>query len=201
VDEPDFSLYRRHLQMRPGAGRWRSNPHSPSGLLAGPVEQAEVWDEAFFPLATGTWTRGDTETGSIVMGSLTKLLACPGLRLGYVICPDADTAVALRRRRPRWAVNGPAVEALPDLLEPVDLPKWAVAVAALRGELRATLEAAGYAARPSDANWLLVDDPELRERLARKAICVRDCASFGMPGTVRIAVPGSEGLRRLRDAL
>ena len=33
---------------------WRSNPHNPSGLLAGPDERAEVWDEAFYPLATGS---------------------------------------------------------------------------------------------------------------------------------------------------
>jgi len=30
---------------------------------------------------------------------------------------------------------------------------------------------------------------------------VRDCASFGLPGTVRIAVPPPEGLERLDAAL
>src|SRR4051812_44139684 len=55
----EFSLYERHLDGgRPG-GRWRSNPHNPTGLLADPAATAAVWDEAFWPLATGTWTRGD----------------------------------------------------------------------------------------------------------------------------------------------
>ncbi len=65
VDEPDFSLYRRHLPALDRAGAWwRSNPHSPSGFLAADDESAEVWDEAFFPLATGTWTRGDAGGGA-----------------------------------------------------------------------------------------------------------------------------------------
>ncbi|HET6794462.1 MAG TPA: aminotransferase class I/II-fold pyridoxal phosphate-dependent enzyme [Acidimicrobiales bacterium] len=202
VDEPDFSLYRRHLSSVHGGGaRWRSNPHNPTGLLALPGEAAAVWDEAFWPLATGTWTRGDTAAGSLVLGSLTKLLACPGLRLGYVICPDPATALQVRNRRPAWSVNGPAVAALPDLLTPVDLPGWAARVAALRSELAGVLERAGYRPRRSDANWLLVDAPELRDRLARAGICVRDCTSFGMPGTVRIAVPGPEGIQRIGAAL
>lgn len=202
VDEPEFSLYGRHLAMQgPGAPRWRSNPHNPTGLLAAPGEQAAVWDEAFWPLATGTWTRGDAASGSYVLGSLTKLLACPGLRLGYAICPDADAAHRLRRRRPAWSVNGPAAAALPDLLAPVDLTKWAAAVAELRGDLESVLRRAGYRPRPSDANWLLVDAPDLRDHLARAAICVRDCSSFGLPGTVRIAVPDPDALERLEAAL
>lgn len=202
VDEPDFSLYRRHLASVHGGGaRWRSNPHNPTGLLAAADEAAEVWDEAFWPLATGTWTRGDTVSGGVVLGSLTKLLACPGLRLGYVLCPDPAMARDLRDRRPAWSVNGPAVAALPDLLAPVDLPAWAAEVAGLRSELVRTLERAGYRPRPSDANWLLVEAPQIRDRLARAGICVRDCTSFGLPGTVRIAVPGPEGIERIGTAL
>ena len=91
VEEPDFSLYRRAIPvLDPRGPVFRSNPHNPSGVLAAPDEIAGVWDEAFYQLATGSWTRGDSEapSRSIVVGSLTKLLACPGLRAGYVICPD-----------------------------------------------------------------------------------------------------------------
>lgn len=203
VDEPEFSLYRRHLAaVEEAAPRWRSNPHNPTGLLAGSDERAAVWDEAFWPLATGTWTRGDAERwGSAVLGSLTKLLACPGLRLGYVICPDAGLAVRLRERQPRWSVAGPAAEALPDLLAGVDLPGWAVGLSVLRSRLVEVLEAAGLRPEPSDANWVLVHAPTLRAHLARSAIAVRDCSSFGRPGTVRIAVPGPDGIDRLAEAL
>jgi len=208
VDEPDFSLYGRHLPVLDrGAGRWRSNPHNPSGLLAPAGDRAAVWDEAFWPLATGTWTRGDADTGSVVLGSLTKLLACPGLRVGYVLCPNADMAESLAWRQPQWSLNGLAAAALPELLESVDLPGWATATAALREALVAILVRAGLRPRPSQANWVLVDAqdaqdaPDLRNRLAAQAICVRDCTSFGMPGTVRIAVPNAAGLARLEAAL
>ncbi len=64
VDEPEFSLYRRHLaRIDPALPRFRSNPGNPGGLLAGPDEVAGAWDEAFYPLATGTWTRGDADRG------------------------------------------------------------------------------------------------------------------------------------------
>ncbi len=201
VDEPDFGLYRRHLTVDAGGPRWRSNPHNPSGLLAPPEERADVWDEAFWPLATGTWTRGESHSGAIVLGSLTKLLACPGLRIGYIHACDEDLIDRLAHRQPRWAVNGLACEALPDLLASADLPRWSAAIATLRLQLEAVLVRAGYPPRPSDANWLLVDAAGLRERLAARAILVRDCASFGLPGTVRIAVPDEPGLARLEEAL
>jgi histidinol-phosphate/aromatic aminotransferase/cobyric acid decarboxylase-like protein len=203
VQQPDFSLYAHHLDyLDPAGPLWRSNPHNPTGLLAAPDDRAGVWDEAFWPLAMGTWTRGDAETrGATVIGSLTKLLSCPGLRLGYVLCPDDGAADRIRRIQARWSVNGLAAASLPDLLEAVDLPRWAQQVAGMRRELQDVLGRAGLAPRPSDANWLLVDAPGLRDGLAAHAILVRDCASFGMPGTVRIAVPGPESLTRFEAAL
>ena len=193
VAEPDFALY-----PRGGGPSWRSNPRNPTGLLAGPEVTATVWDEAFYPLATGQWTRGDT--GCVVVGSLTKLLACPGLRLGYLIA-DPPLLARCRARQPAWSVNALAAEALPDLLAAVDLPRWSAEVAALRAQLAGLLRRHGLEPQPSDACWLLVRAPGLRARLAPHGVVVRDCASFGLPGTVRIAVPGSDGLARLDEAL
>jgi histidinol-phosphate/aromatic aminotransferase/cobyric acid decarboxylase-like protein len=202
VEEPDFSLYRRHLtRLDPAAPRIRSNPHSPSGLLAAEDETAAVWDEAFYPLATGRWTRGDADRGAWVVGSLTKLLACPGLRVGYVLAPDAAALEPVRARQPEWSVSGLACAALPALLEPVDLPAWRDEVARRRAALVDLLRAHGLEPQPSDACWVLVDAPALRAALAPHAIAVRDCGSFGLPGTVRIAVPDAGGLARLAAAL
>jgi histidinol-phosphate/aromatic aminotransferase/cobyric acid decarboxylase-like protein len=193
VEEPDFSLYPRH-----GGPAWRSNPHSPTGRLAAGDATAGVWDEAFFPLATGRWTRGDD---AWVVGSLTKLLACPGLRVGYVLAPDASGAALVRARQPAWSVNGLVCAALPELLAAVDLPRWCDEVAGLRAELAEVLRAAGLAPEPSDACWVLVEAAGLRDRLAPRGIAVRDCSSFGLPHHVRIAVPDALGLIRLREAL
>jgi histidinol-phosphate/aromatic aminotransferase/cobyric acid decarboxylase-like protein/adenosylcobinamide amidohydrolase len=196
VEAPEFSLYERHLE--PGGGRWRSNPRSPTGELAGPDERAAVWDEAFYPLATGRWTRGDDD--AVVVGSLTKLLACPGLRIGYVLAPSAEAADAVRRRQPMWSVNGVACAVLPELLAGADLPTWAAAVGELRQALVAVLD--GHDVHAADAPWVLVRDAgDLRERLARRGVLVRDCSSFGLHGTVRIAVPDEEGLGRLAAAM
>ncbi len=192
VVEPEFGLH-----PRGGGVLWRSNPHSPSGLLAGSDEIADIWDEAFFPLATGRWTRGD---GRAVVGSLTKLLACPGLRLGYVL-GEPDLVARCRARQPQWAVGSMAAAALPDLLETVDLPGWSAGVARLRGALTDLLTSFGLSVRPSDANWVLVDRGGLREALAPYGVVVRDCASFGLPGVTRLAVPSAQGLERLAAAL
>ncbi|MFZ0172399.1 MAG: aminotransferase class I/II-fold pyridoxal phosphate-dependent enzyme, partial [Acidimicrobiales bacterium] len=203
IDEPDFSLYRRHLsEVAPDAPTWRSNPHNPSGRLAPAEARAAVWDEAFYPLATGCWTRGDLRAGSIVVGSLTKLFACPGLRLGYVASEDSALIARLAERQPRWSVSSPALSALPSLLRSADLPAWSKQVGVLRLELCDVLEAAGLHPDPSDANFVLVRSAAgLRDRLARRGIVVRDCASFAMPEAVRIAVPSADGLGRLAAAL
>jgi histidinol-phosphate/aromatic aminotransferase/cobyric acid decarboxylase-like protein len=202
VDEPEFSLYRRHLaDVGPDGPRWRSNPHSPTGRLARADETAAVWDEAFWPLAAGTWTRGDAQRGAVVLGSLTKLLACPGLRAGFVHSADEDLLDRLRRHQPRWAVNGLVCDSLADMLAEVDLPRWVAEIRRLRGDLDQLLRHAGLAPEPSDANWVLVPAPGLRDRLAHERVLIRDCASFGMPGTVRIAVPSDEGRMRLARAL
>jgi histidinol-phosphate/aromatic aminotransferase/cobyric acid decarboxylase-like protein len=203
VDAPDFSLYARHLErVEAGAPRWRSNPHNPTGRLAPAGERAAVWDEAFYPLATGTWTRGDAARGSVVVGSLTKLFACPGLRIGYVLAPDERFAHEIATRRPRWSVNAVACAVLPALVEQATLPDWAAAIVALRADLVAVLHAHGLAPDHSDANFVLVRDaPGLRDHLARRAVLVRDTASFGWPAGVRVAVPSERGLERLSAAL
>ncbi|MFP5255465.1 MAG: aminotransferase class I/II-fold pyridoxal phosphate-dependent enzyme [Acidimicrobiia bacterium] len=190
--EPEFALHPRHG----GGPRWRSNPHSPSGRLAGPHERADVWDEAFYPLATGSWTRGDP--GAVVVGSLTKLWACPGLRLGYVL---ADDATRLAAAQPAWAVSSIALAVLPELLAATDLPGWSHAVAHHRGALVELLRGHGLRVEAADAPWVLVEAPGLRERLAPHGVVVRDCASFGLHGWARIAVPGDRGLDRLAAAL
>ena len=201
VEEPDFSLYARHLPvLESTAGRWRSNPHNPTGRLAPAAERAAVWDEAFWPITTGSWTRGDTEAGAVVVGSLTKLLACPGLRIGYVLAPDTAFADAVRIRQPRWAVNALATAALPDLLAPVDLVRTAGQVGELRAVFAHELRTRGLAVEEADAPWVLVRHPGLRDELARQAVLVRDCTSFGWPHVFRVATPRPEHLSRVVTA-
>lgn len=201
VEAPDFSLYARHLtRLDPHARRWRSNPNNPTGQLAAPDELAAVWGEAFYPLATGQWTRGDPDT--IIVGSLTKVFACPGLRAGYVLAPNPTVTCRLAARQAEWAVNSLVCALLPDLLAATDLPTWAAAIAVGRARLDATLRHAGLHPDPTDANFLLIRRaPGLRDHLARQAVLVRDTTSFAIPDGVRVAVPGDTGLQQLALAL
>lgn len=190
-DEPDFALYPRQAT----GAIWRSDPHSPSGRLADDSDRADVWDEAFYPLATGRWS-GHRE--GITIGSLTKTFACPGLRVGYVISDEVDELVA---QQPHWPVGSLALALLPELLEGADLPGWQRWIADMRSKLTHLLETHGWVVHGADAPWVLVEQADLRDRLAPLGIVVRDCSSFGMAGTCRVAVPSQAGLNRLEHAL
>lgn len=197
VVAPEFSLYERHLAtVAEGAPRWRSNPSNPLGHLAAAGDAARVWDEAFYPIATGTWTRGDDTAWRL--GSLTKLWACPGLRLGYLIAPSKTVAAEVRARQPQWSVNGLALEVVPRLLEITELDQWARSIATLREQFASDLRRHGYQVRATTANWLLIDHPsDLRLRLARHGVIVRDCTSFGLDHTFRVALPKPHLLDRV----
>ena len=189
--EPEFSLHPRGAD----GPVWRSDPHNPSGVLAQAGEHADVWDEAFYSLTTGRWSAGRP---GVVVGSLTKVFACPGLRLGYVI---ADDVGRFARHQPEWAVGSLSLAVLAELLECADLAGWSQAIAASRVELSAVFRRGGWQVAAADAPWVLVRAPALRERLAPQGVVVRDCASFGMPDHVRVGVPDSVGLDRLERAL
>ena len=191
--EPEFGLHPRGAD----GPVWRSDPHNPTGRLAGAGETADVWDEAFYPLATGRWSASVGRSG-VVVGSLTKVFACPGLRLGYVIADDVER---FARHQPEWAVGSLGLAILAELLECADLPGWSRAIAARRSELADVFRRNGWPVGAADAPWVLVRAPGLRERLAPEGIVVRDCTSFGMPDHVRVAVPDGPGLDRLARAL
>jgi histidinol-phosphate/aromatic aminotransferase/cobyric acid decarboxylase-like protein len=124
------------------------------------------------------------------LGSLTKLWTCPGLRLGYVIAPDATEAERICAQQPYWSVNGLALALLPALLEQTDLAGWCRAVADSREAFAAALESLGYTVQRTAAPWLLVERAAgLRDRLAPLGVVVRDCTSYGWPGVVRVGLP------------
>ncbi len=191
VREPDFGLHPREAD----GPLWRSDPHNPSGVLAGSDEHADVWDEAFYPLATARWSAGRP---GVVVGSLTKVFACPGLRLGYVLADDVER---FRRQQTQWSVGSVGLALLPDLLEQAELGVWRDRIASARSDLSALLQARGFTVVAADAPWVLVKAPGLREELAARRILVRDCGSFNMTGWVRVAVPDDDGLERLEAAL
>jgi len=198
---PEFSLYQRHLKRTvETAPRWRSNPNNPLGTLADPAEQAAVWDEAFYPIATGQFTRGDEQSWRI--GSLTKIWACAGLRLGYVVAPDAQSCRVLASRQPKWSVNGLALAIIEPMLEKTNLRVMKDQLEVLRTSLFLLLQEKGIAVQMTAANWLLVHNgATLYEHLAKRNIFMRNCASFGLENTYRIAVPAKTSIEEVKIAL
>lgn len=57
---------------------------------------------------------------------------------------------------------------------------------------------------PTEANFVLAqvgNAADLRDRLARRGLFVRDCTSFGLPDCIRIGLRPVEDCARLADAI
>ena len=62
----------------------------------------------------------------------------------------------------------------------------------------------GIRCYPTEANFVLAqvgDAANLRDRLARRGLFVRDCTSFGLPDCIRIGLRPVEDCTRLADAI
>jgi histidinol-phosphate aminotransferase len=145
----------------------------------------------------------------VVVRSLTKILAVPGLRVGYLLAPP-PLAARLRARRPAWSVNALALAVAraashhPERLVPA-ARRAAQDRLALGAALRTALP--GAVVHPGVAAFLLLEidggqalAAALRER---HGIAVRPAATF--PGLdarhLRLTARGGDADRRLVAAL
>ena len=148
-----------------------------------------VVDEAYADFIDGYRSLADESLGGIVVvRSLTKFYAIPGLRLGYAVA-NPTVAGAIRTFMLPWSVNLLAQEAALEMLCDDDYRRRSVRlVGDLRRELARELSAIpGLYVYPSVANFLLVrldrsdlTAPELAERLLRVGIAIR---TFAPPPT------------------
>jgi threonine-phosphate decarboxylase len=203
------------------------NPNNPDGRLlrAGKVESivrycqendiVAVVDEAFIDLADpGQSVAGLVETydNLLVLRSLTKCFAIPGLRLGFGIA-CRETAGVLNRARLTWNLDSIAAEVGVYFMDSAD-SRLAVSRSYIQKErewLMGRIGAIrGVKPLPASANYFLVDvigtgmtSGEFAERMLGERIIVRDCSSFAMMGDsyIRLAVRGREDNERLVGAL
>jgi threonine-phosphate decarboxylase len=155
--------------------------------------KATMVDEAFIELSDRDESIVRTrETGVFIMRSLTKSFAVPGLRFGYGF-GDEELVQQMEALRPPWTVNCLAeqfaIEAMSRLGE---LASSREKIARERLYLEQHLEDAGFRCQPSKVNFILATGArpasEVADILRQKGILVRDCTSFGLPTSVRIAV-------------
>ncbi|GAB6148605.1 pyridoxal phosphate-dependent aminotransferase [Stetteria hydrogenophila] len=212
--------------LRRGSILLLSNPNNPTGSLAparAVLEVAEcmgegvvLLDEAFIELAPGGQgcsLLGRAPGNVVVVRSLTKTLATPGLRAGFAYAEDERLARLLEAARQPWNVNTLAATVVEDALTAgarevrahVERARELVAVEAER--LRRGLEALGLEAYESRAPFILVHHPRLRHpelqaELNRLGVHVRDASSFTYltPRHSRVSVRTSSENRRLIEA-
>ena len=147
----------------------------------------------------------------IVLRSLTKYYALPGLRLGYLLAESGLLARIAGYQEP-WSVNAPALNvALACLKAPGFATKTARWLRSERPFLMRRLAALpGLRPFSSEANFLLVklapslpDSLQLRSFLARRKVLIRPCDSFIElgPRYFRVAIKQRRDNLRLLAAL
>jgi histidinol-phosphate aminotransferase len=181
------------------------NPNNPTSTYAPRAEivaalqavpqRILVLDEAYLAFVDAPWASVALLAESpnlVVVRSLTKDHAVPGLRLGYLLAAP-DVARAVDAVRPPWSVNAGALRAGLAALEPparAHLARARTLVADSRARLAAGFAALGYPVHPARANFILVDVGDgatFRRALLPAGLIVRDCASFGLPRHVRVS--------------
>ncbi|OQY20483.1 MAG: threonine-phosphate decarboxylase [Desulfobacteraceae bacterium 4572_35.1] len=218
--EDDFQLNVDQLACRITAEHLivLGHPNNPTGKLCDIAALKKVVndypnnyfivDESFIDFASPDFSlRSQRPENLIIVQSMTKAWAIPGLRLGYALA-DAKIVAALNSLRADWTVNTLAqavgIRALQDdqfLLQSRDY------VAERRRELFEILNSiTGLSPFPSDANFLLVANnhphvsvSQIYDSLLKKGIIIRRCGSFdGLDESYfRVAVRSGEEQQRL----
>jgi threonine-phosphate decarboxylase len=172
-----------------------------------------VIDEAFIDFVEGESVKqliGDNPY-VIILRSLTKYYALPGLRLGYLLAHTRRVTQLTAYLEP-WSINGPAqkvaLACLADRNFGLKTERW------LRREriflTQGLIALKRFRPYPSSANFLLVrianDSPDalgLRSFLLHKKLLIRACNSFAGLGAnhFRVAVRRRKDNRRLLEAL
>ena len=201
------------VQHAPGAGaglHWACEPSSPLGqgdaaladwLQTGvPAQTLCVLDCAYNPLRLEGHAPPPGRLGNVwQLWTPNKALGLTGVRAAYAIAPqgsEGDVA-ALTALAPSWPVGAHGVALLQAWVQPRTQHWLAECLPTLRDRKArqvALCAAMGWQVLPgSQANYFCArppggDLPELLRHLRARGIKLRDCASFGFPGVVRLGV-------------
>jgi len=227
VEHPTFGEYGlsaclagAHGAAGPGRARvsFICNPNNPTGTLRSADEVRGILrqvassssllflDEAFIELSDPAQSLiAERDPALFILRSLTKAFAVPGLRFGYGF-GDPDLVSRMEVIRPPWSVNTFAEQfAVLAFRNYYLLEESRKRIRGEREWLERNLRDLGIPALPSSANFLLVNlgrpASGLAACLLAKGILVRDCTSFGLPESVRIAVRRREENEQLVEAL
>jgi len=214
LDMPTFGEYALSAELA-GAARTANphdadavflcNPNNPTGRLLPRdtvIEQLHAvrdhdgvlfCDEAFIELADPQESVADYRDPSlVVVRSLTKCFSVPGIRFGYGF-GDPSLIEMIETARAPWSVNTYAeAYAMEAFLHMDALAESRAYIETERARLVSALQDIGLQCSPSQVNYVLADCGRtvtpLCAMLASRGILVRDCTSFGLPESIRVAV-------------
>lgn len=200
------------------------NPNNPTGQvmdrqavreLAEAIERQQGWlivDEAFIDYCPhqAVVSLLKEYPRLIVLRSLTKFYAMPGLRIGYLV-GASQVVERLKDRQPPWSVNSLAQEvSLAVLQDQTYATKSRTFMKVERSRfMRGLRSLSGLRVYPSAANFVLIELPAatsagaVTDRLASERLLVRDCST--LPGLtsqmIRLAIKTAKENRQLLAAL
>lgn len=204
--------YASPAELRPGAPAlvWICEPCNPTGdsVAAWPdlAGQLVVVDRAYEPLRL----HGEAPAlppGAWQLVCPNKAVGLTGVRAGYVVAPAADEVWSRAASlAPSWVLSAEGVALLTHWPSGETLHWLGEARAQLRGwaaSQREMLAGMGWTQRPSCTNFWLARPPraDMAMRLRRHGLRVRDAASFGLAGWVRVSAQPPEAQAALRRAL
>ncbi|HET8937828.1 MAG TPA: histidinol-phosphate transaminase [Polyangiales bacterium] len=212
----DLSKLARAIEEHDAQAVYLCQPNNPDGSCVPAARLRElcdayrsclfIIDQAFLSLST---RHADAALhfpeNVLLVRSLTKEHALPGLRVGYALGAP-ELIERLNARRPSWMVSGLAEAAIIEACAHGDyVAQVRMFLLDARGTLAAACTDLGMQVLPSTTSYFLMRVPHadsFRARLlSRHAIAVRSCSSFGLADYVRIAGCGPQQRAQLIAAV
>jgi len=227
IGTPTFGEYLLSVQLAGGhpvkegeipSAAFLCNPNNPTGQLVNKKDVSKLLksyadrgtylflDEAFIELSDPAESLiGTRDNHLCILRSLTKCFSVPGLRFGYAFA-DPDLVCALEVMRSPWSVNAFAEYfAIQAFNKYQELEESRRKIRIECNYLVKSLRDLGFSVTPPTANFILADTGKdsgaLCDSLACHGILVRDCASFGLPHSIRISVRTRSENKSLIEAL
>lgn len=173
------------------------NPNNPTGSLINPelacailnrCKQKDIIlivDECFIELSKrpqDTFVQHLESYGKlIVIKALTKSHALAGLRLGYALFADEDTALKVRRASQAWSVSSFAqIAGVAALSDENYMPESDKLIVSERNRIEAHLFSLKCRVFLSDSNFIFFFTPKenIISALNKNGIMIRDCSNF-----------------------
>ncbi len=222
----DWILTKEHVAnaIQDCAAIYICNPHNPTGVLVN-INMLQliaemclkqdcelVLDEAFIDFigeeASFIPFLNDFPN-TIIVRSMTKMYAIPGLRLGYVVS-QAQTIQQLKQGAAHWNVNALSAAIGADCLKQTDYRDNVIAAATMeRVKMQQFLTSYGCKTTNSAVNFLSFQLPESKNAnlfltdLLKAGIVLRHTETFrGMNGKwFRIGMKSAQNMGKLREAI